>query len=321
VLRFQCKQVLEKAQHVRILQRGLEALARTASADLLAVPAWDGPEMFQGPPTKVVAWLTAYNAINYCYWPDRGPRWWTRISDRDAGRDDEALGVMAAFADALHRGVPLDDAAWLQEMSPARLSELLAPAPGAGRLPALDVRAAALRELGDAWARAGGPMGLLEQAGGSAPGLARLMARACPSWEDARNLRGARLRFLKRGQLLAAMLYGRFGGAGPGAFGDVDQLTVFADYRLPQVLRGAGAVLLSPPLAERIARGAPILEGSEEEVEIRAATVHAAERLRALLEPSWPGITALQVDHLLWRQGVATQDTLPPFHRTRTTAY
>ncbi|MCA9573424.1 MAG: hypothetical protein KC656_36565, partial [Myxococcales bacterium] len=108
---------------------------------------------------------------------------------------------------------------------------------------------------------------------------------------------------------------------GPGAFHDVDRLTVFADYRLPQVLRGAGLMRLPEPLARRIEAGEVLAEGCPEEVEIRAATVHLGELIRQALSARYPGITALQVDHALWRSGVLGRARLPPFHRCRTTDY
>ncbi|MCB9759014.1 MAG: hypothetical protein H6739_04175 [Alphaproteobacteria bacterium] len=269
-----------------------------------------------------MAWLLVYNAVNFCYWPDRGrSRWWVRIGDRAVGQDDEALGVMAAFGAAMDAGEALWDGARLAAMTLDELAGILAPAPGAEPLPLMPERLVGIREMGRAFQEHGGALGLIEAACGSAIRLARLLARVSPSWEDARVLRGERVRFLKRAQLCAAMIHGRFAGRGPGAFGDVDKLTVFADYRLPQVLRAIGMMQLDPGLAARIERGEELVEGSVEEVEIRAVTVHAGERLRQALLPQMPGLTALQVDHLLWRTGVQLQDELPPFHRCRTTAY
>ena len=69
------------------------------------------------------------------------------------------------------------------------------------------------------------------------------------------------------------MLYEAFGGGGMGDLYRTEELTVFADYKLPQVLRRLGVLRYAPHLAERIDRLKPLEAGSREEGEIRAATV------------------------------------------------
>jgi hypothetical protein len=64
--------------------------------------------------------------------------------------------------------------------------------------------------------------------------------------------------------------------------------------------------------------------GSEEEVEIRAASVVAVERLRAALTARLgPGAcpTSVELDWQLWGRGERTRATDPPHHRTLTVYY
>lgn len=314
-----CLAVLEETRLAAVDDAAAARFAEEAPDSLLSLPRWDDPGFYTGP--KGPAWLLAYNAINYCYWRDDDRRWWTVVDGRDAGQDDEALGIMAAFGHALARGVPLDDGSWLQELDPAGLADLLRPAPGAAPLPHLDRRLAALHELGRAYLAHGGPDGILALARGSAPELVRVLVRVCPSWEDVRGWSDRVLPFRKRAQLCVSMIVGWSRGQGPGDLSGLDAITAFADYRLPQVLRGAHVLRLDPDLAARIERHEPVPAGSPEEIAIRAATVVAAERIRVHLQGRAPGANALVVDHLLWRTAVARQDSLPPFHRTVTTDY
>jgi hypothetical protein len=46
----------------------------------------------------------------------------------------------------------------------------------------------------------------------------------------------------------------------------IDELTMFADYRVPQILRHIGVLVYSQPLAEHIDQSKSILYGSQEEV-------------------------------------------------------
>lgn len=73
-----------------------------------------------------------------------------------------------------------------------------------------------------------------------------------PCFRDVADLEGRRVAFLKRVQILVADIWGCFAGTGVGAFSDIDQLTMFADYRVPQVLVALGVMQYSAPLLERL---------------------------------------------------------------------
>ena len=58
-------------------------------------------------------------------------------------------------------------------------------------------------------------------------------------------------------------------GKGLGSFNDMQELTMFADYRVPQFLRDAGVMVYSDRLAAIVDAGTELLAGSEEETQIR----------------------------------------------------
>ena len=82
------------------------------------------------------------------------------------------------------------------------------------------------------------------------------------------------MRFLKRAQIFAADLWACFDGAGPGAFADVDKMTMFADYRVPQILNTMGCLYYSPKLAATIAAKRDIPSGHSWEVQMRGECLH-----------------------------------------------
>ena len=77
------------------------------------------------------------------------------------------------------------------------------------------------------------------------------------------------MRFLKLAQILVADLWACFGGESYGAFRDVDKITTFADYRVPQILASLGCLAYSPPLLSMVQKGQLLESGSNYELQIR----------------------------------------------------
>lgn len=77
------------------------------------------------------------------------------------------------------------------------------------------------------------------------------------------------MRFLKRAQILVADLWACFQGEGYGAFRDIDKITMFADYRVPQILNSMGCLSYSPPLGATISEKQIIESGNSWEMQLR----------------------------------------------------
>lgn len=96
---------------------------------------------------------------------------------------------------------------------------------------------------------------------------------------------------------------------------------MFADYRVPQILRHMGVMVYSAELSRKVDALEEIPFGSAEEIEIRAATIVAVERLQQCLQDQGRTLLVLEVDWLLWQWGEAIKDTIKPHHRTLTIYY
>lgn len=95
--------------------------------------------------------------------------------------------------------------------------------------------------------------------------------------------KGHQVFLYKRAQIFAADLWGAFEGQGYGEFNDISSITIFADYIVPAVLRQLGVLRYSSDLASIIEANREIGSGSEEEVELRACSIYAVEKMRELL--------------------------------------
>ena len=162
---------------------------------------------------------------------------------------------------------------------------------------------------------------LLAAAGGRAVGLAELLVREFPSFNDACAVEGREVLFYKRAQLAAAMVYQRFQGKGPGAFPDVDRLTVFADYKLPQALRRLEVLRYRPGLAAKVDGQILIPPCSREEVEIRAATIWACDLIQRGYAARGQRVDSVALDAFLWLLGHEKVEGEKPYHLTETIYY
>lgn len=121
----------------------------------------------------------------------------------------------------------------------------------------------------------------------------------------------------------------------PCYFRDIDQLTMFADYRVPQILRQVGILRYSESLQKDIDSLREIPFGSPQEVEIRACSIVAVEELYEELvrlsgdesegeqSGDWGRKYVLELDWLLWQwaEQRCKDVDMPPFHRTNTIYY
>jgi hypothetical protein len=98
-------------------------------------------------------------------------------------------------------------------------------------------------------------------------------------------------------------------------------MTAFADYIVPLALRAMGILVYAPELAGAVDSRTPIPRDSDEEIEIRAATLWATAELTEAVNARRPVDMRLvipQIDFRLWNSYHAT---FAPHHLTRTIMY
>ena len=115
-----------------------------------------------------------------------------------------------------------------------------------------------------------------------------LLARDFSSFRDEHKFEGSRkpIRLLKRAQILVADLWACFDGESYGEFHDIDKITMFADYRVPQILISLGALYPSPSVTAAIKAKKLFESGESWEVQLRG---------KLLLRPSRTRCTVLHV--------------------------
>jgi hypothetical protein len=278
---------------------------------------WDKQYHFHDDTERTVNWILLLDALNFCFWAEKDqPRW---TIDYLGKALNGYWAEAAALTRAVQEGIPLWDAEYLSQIDRDTIVHIFR---GSNTIPLLEQRVNNAREVGQTLLeRYDGQFAhAIEQASGSAIALTLLLANNFPSFNDVATFRSKPIRFFKRAQICVADLNNAFEGQKWGAFHDLKQLTIFADYKLPQVLRHYHVLEYEPGLAERIDNQVLLAADSEEEVEIRANTIWAGEFLRQAMARHGQEITAAEIDQRLWLAGQKTTE-MRPYHRTRTVYY
>jgi len=287
-------------ERVRQHCAGVAASARHVSIDLDAAaeikpgltPILD-PELhyLDGSREDVVAYMLTLGTINF------GSGWFPTLRKYrgHSGYQTIARGLAERFRD---RG-PWEPAE-LRAIDPAELAEVFGQEPGHELM---DLFAEALRSLG-AFLAGRSAIDIVEAVDGSAVRLAEVLAAGMPFFDD--------VGYWKRAQITANDL----ALAGVAEFGDLDEITIFADNVVPHVLLVDGVLVYDGPLADYIERGELIPPGSVNETEIRACAVHACVQIAGRL-----GVPERTLDTWLWDRGQEPRYKALPRHRTRTVYY
>lgn len=310
--------VVENARYVMIDTERVAAIADELARRSTRALEYDCARHLCGPDPRVANFVLVLDTLNFSFWPDPGqPRW------RVSYRGETANGywaLVAALRRALDEGTPILEAGYLAEASDAEVAHLLR---GEGPVPLLAERAASLREAGRLLRERydGLFVNMIEAARFNALELTRRLGDELTSFRDVASYGGYPVHFYKRAQICCSDLYGASQGAAWGQLEDLDRLTAFADYKVPQVLRELGILIYTDALARTIDQRIPLSAGSEGEVEIRAATIWAVEFLRRALQARGVSLRAFEIDWYLWELGQSLPAAARPYHLTRTIYY
>lgn len=275
-----------------------------------------------------VAMALIFNAVNFSFWPSRGEsRWTVRAPLSVRGSIGQILDGSTAASFCLENTIRKGDLDPLHFADLCRLDKddlaQIFQGEGDSEIPLLAERLTCLDELGRGVPIKGeGSVEIFLAKTGSAVGLVHYLASLVPGFCDIADTGFGSINFYKRAQLAASMIHRILVENRRGGFADINTLTAFADYRVPQILRELGILAYDETLTEMVDGEEDLPPNSLAEVCIRAATVWGVEYLRQELENRFgQPITAAQVDYFLWLKARELKDSMRPHHRTRTIAY
>ncbi|THH02941.1 hypothetical protein EW145_g6675 [Phellinidium pouzarii] len=323
-------------------------------------------------------WIFLISSLNFSFWSEKegtengeherfGVEWRAGWGSEERRVWTGYWSLVAAINRALEAGIPITDPTFyasVERCPDSTIVSIFTPAPQCTEvIPLLNERIAVIREVGEILCRGFessflGFMNAFETrhggvGHGSALQLVRMVTENFPSFRDETIFEGRRVFFLKRAQILVAEIWAAFhplSAHEPHPFfpAGVHELTMFADYRVPQILHHLGILAYPPALCAQLEGKASLAPGCREELSTRAASVLAVEAVREeMIRPSAgpdvlqdkdktrkdnSSVSGVLIDFYLWdlakrvehgRQvikNIATQRMLPA-HRTRSIWY
>ena len=311
--------VIEGSRDVALDEARLADVASWLAYEELPVPPTFFRFPFERSREDAIDFVLVASALNFAYTDFATHKRWDLVVGGRAYAD--ADGLHLALHRALEEGVPALDGAWLAEVTVEQLRDVFRG--GTSELQMLEERAAILRDIG---------VTLVERydgrfhnfAASASPrlyddgrGFLESLAREFPRFDD----RVGDVRFWKLAQLAVWILEVTLRDGGGLGFDDLGELTAFADYIVPAALNVMGVLKYSDELAQAIAAGELIEEGSSWEVELRAHTINACSVLCDgvnELRPPELQVIVPQIDARLW---VPFHQTHLVHHLTRTIYY
>uniref|UniRef100_A0A146KVD5 Queuosine 5'-phosphate N-glycosylase/hydrolase n=1 Tax=Lygus hesperus TaxID=30085 RepID=A0A146KVD5_LYGHE len=264
------------------------------------------------------------DALNFCFWSPPGKPHWT-VKFQDVSYTGY-FALCAAVARAYDEGIHIFDPTVYSKFTLSELEEMLKGENGVPA-PMVEERLKCLQEVGTVLlAKFGGSFeNVVLQAKNSAQALLKLVVENFPCFDDSCDYLGKRVSFHKRAQILVGDVWGLYYGQGISEFRDVDTITMFADYRVPQVLVAYGILQYSDELMGVLRKNEILQSGCEFEIEIRGCSIRAVdlvvqairEYMRKDDRVYYSECNDISVDNYLWsyrREHVARMDATP-FHK------
>lgn len=143
-------------------------------------------------------------------------------------------------------------------------------------------------------------------------------------FRDVAVYKGHPVAIYKRAQILIGDIWSCFKNEGLGRFEDIDEITMFADYRVPQALLYYDVFTYDDSLMGKLLANTVLTNGEEDEVAIRGCSIQAVELLKDYafekLKGQNKGINSILIDHFLWdfrrKHAKEISDMKLPFHKT-----
>ncbi|RXN38503.1 UPF0553 C9orf64-like protein [Labeo rohita] len=199
---------------------------------------------------EAINWVFVTDTMNFSFWPEREEEQCEVVCRGNTYRG--YMSLCAAVTRAMDEGVPITNPTYFSQISEAELAKVLR-SDSDTPMPMLKERHQALTEAGRVLMEHGGSFRVfMSHCENDAEKMVKYIVENIPSYRDEATYEGKRISFYKRAQILVADFWGIMEARGEGNIPNLDYLTMFADYRVPQGLVYLGALRYSDALMETL---------------------------------------------------------------------
>jgi hypothetical protein len=335
------KFIISNAKHVKICNEGIDQLSKMVLKSLKDKDCnYFDFKSFDLNPKEMnedsVNWIFVVDTLNFSFWsvpPNEGEN----LSDfqyKVSYKNQTYHGywaLCAAINRAIDEGFDITNPKFYSKITECELEYIFRSSTSV-KIPLFEERLKVLRETGrflnDNFE--GNFVNCIKAANKSAKKLLEIIVDNFPSYRDEANYQDRKVTFYKRAQILIADIWACFEGRDLGEFNDIDDITMFADYRVPQVLRFYKSIDYSDELNEFLKKNQLMKTGDQ--FEIRAASILACnlitENVKNLfkndINDSKVHVNDILVDYFIWnfRRDYAVQiEEYLPCHKIRCIFY
>ncbi|EDO34709.1 predicted protein [Nematostella vectensis] len=319
------------------ISRASEIVFKSLKSNAYSYKTWKDHELHPKEMSKAtVDWIFVLDTLNFSFWVDDGLEPWTI---RHKGKDFQGYWALCAGINrAIEEGIHLTSPSYYRNITIDDLKHIFRSETST-EMPLLEERAKNLRETGNILAQTfqNSFAHMILLANKSAKLLLSMVINNFDCFRDDGDFCNQKVSFYKRAQILIADTWACFEGKGFGEFPDIDFLTMFADYKVPQGLYDLGVLQFSEALKQKLVTGQLIPHGDQLEMEIRGNSIWAVEKiylavkLKAKKSPEFSNMDSLElaqylnsviIDFYLWdfSKNVEARASIP-CHKTRTIFY
>lgn len=267
-------------------------------------------------------WLFVVDTLNFCFWHHEKEEGWK--VDGYTGY----YALCAAINRALKEKVDILNPKFYSTITEDQLEKILRSDTKV-KIPLLSERVKCLHEVGAVLLEnfEGTFANVVKKAESSAKNLLDLIVDNFKCFRDEATFKGQKVSFYKRAQILIGDIWACFNGNGIGYFKDIDVITMFADYRVPQSLLWYGVFDYIEELEVQLKQNIIFKNGDIEEQEIRGCSIHAVELLKEYTNKQLEKekINSILIDHFLWdfrrKHAEEIEERGLPFHKVYSIYY
>lgn len=313
-----CLYVHENSKAININFDKLRLFVKNKISMFDSFPTWGGSHV---DPNKysleeIIGFVCTVDALNFCFWPFNDMK-----NNSEIFNEFEYGNLVENAAKILNLKEDFFKAEKLMILTEEELTEKVFR----NGFPLMTERTRSLNELGKFIVEKydGKFENWINVCGLNCLNLVSSIISGVSTFRDETIYSGKQIFLYKRAQILVADLYHALKELNnPINLEHVSELTMFADYRVPQILIELGIFEYDTKLAEIIDNKQQILPNSFYEIEIRANTVIAVECIKRELKDVYnKDVISVQIDYLLWNEGEILRNDIKTHHRTLTVFY